>query len=266
MGGRCATRPTPYGSIDHGVQHLNGESALIDQALADYRVIARTIEFKPGAYQPVAGNGPFRVPAQGARSFAEAMAKALDVRLSQTVTHAARKNSAWHLAGPEGSLGSFSALILAIPPAQAAAFELHGGALDLAAAAYTPQVAALIADDTPLDLPPTGPLEIDGLAWISASADHKRATILSSEPLSSDLMETDKDEIAHLLWQRIGGKGAPRYLKGHRWRYARVSRPMGMPCHWDAAQQVGYCGDWFLGPNVEHALKSGAALAAAILQ
>lgn len=264
IGGRCATRPTPYGSVDHGVQHLNGNNALISQALEDHGVQTQQVNFQSGAYQPVAGKGPFLAPINGARSFAAALAQGLDVKPSHTVTRASLSGETWQLEGPDGPLGDFDAVILAIPPVQAAAFDLQNGAFDLEAADYTPQVAALIAHDEPLELPQTGPLEQAGLAWISVSADRKRATILSSEPLSSRLMETDKDEIASLLWQRIGGKGRPHYLKGHRWRYARVSTPIGKPCHWDAAQKLGYCGDWFLGPNVEHALESGAALAAAI--
>lgn len=264
IGGRCATRPTPYGSLDHGVQHLSGNNALISQTIEEYGVPTQRVDFQSGRYQPVAGQGPFLVPKDGARSFAEALAQGLDVRPSHTITRASLSRDTWHLEGSEGSLGDFDAVILAIPPAQAAAFNVHNGALDLEAADYTPQVAALIAHDEPLDLPDTGPLEHSGLAWISVSADKKRATILSSEPLSSSLMETDKDKIADLLWQRLGGNGRPHYIKGHRWRYARVSAPIGKPCHWDATRKLGYCGDWFLGPNVEHALESGAALAAAL--
>jgi hypothetical protein len=52
---------------------------------------------------------------------------------------------------------------------------------------------------------------------------------------------------------------------GHRWRYAHVSRPLGVTCLWDAAAQFGGCGDWCLGPTVADAMASGRALAAAVL-
>jgi predicted NAD/FAD-dependent oxidoreductase len=52
----------------------------------------------------------------------------------------------------------------------------------------------------------------------------------------------------------------------HRWRYARPRD--GLPelgCLWDDALGIGACGDWLVGPRVEAALRSGAALAGRVL-
>lgn len=265
VGGRCATRPTDWGAIDHGVQHFDGGDDRITALFDTTGIASKRVTFHPGTYQPVHGAGPFVVPLDGARALADAMASTLDVRVSHSVTGLDYVNSRWNLTCGDVSQGAFDSLILAIPPEQAAAFNLHQGQLDLDKATYTPQVTALIANDIPLDLPDTGPLPQDGLAWISKSSDGKRATVLTEEPLSSDLMETDKDDIAAQLWAEIGGGPEPRYLKGHRWRYARVATAIGTSHHWDAARSLGYCGDWFIGPNAGDAIESGRALAQTVL-
>jgi predicted NAD/FAD-dependent oxidoreductase len=46
----------------------------------------------------------------------------------------------------------------------------------------------------------------------------------------------------------------------HRWRYALVTRPLGVPCRLLAGGSLGLCGDWCLGPRVEAAWASGSAL------
>lgn len=265
VGGRCATRSTDWGMIDHGVQLLDGSDARIKALIARFDLDVSTITFNPGKYQPVPGNGPFLRPNGGARRLAEQIAEPLDVRLSHTVTGIEQADGAWTLTCGTKKFAPFDALILAIPPLQAAAFGLNTLALNLELPQYTPQAAALIADTKPLHLPPTGPLEMDGLAWITKSDDGKRATVLTGEPLSSALMQTDKGEIAQLLWARLGGGAEPAYLKGHRWLYSRVDVAMGATCHWDRTQKLGFCGDWFIGANVGDAVESGAAVAAALL-
>lgn len=265
VGGRCATRHTQWGAIDHGVQLLSQSDPKIAALVAKFSIPIEDVSFNVGDYQPIVGPGPFIRPIGGAQSFAAAIATGMEVKTSHTVTRAWREQTGWQLACTDATFGPYDAIILAIPPAQAKAFGLHGDALSLDREFYSPQVAALIASETPLEVPDTGPLNHDGLAWISTSRDRKRATVLSAQPLSSDLMETDKDEIAALLWSRLSGQAVPNYLKGHRWRYCRVETPVGKPCHWDTAQKTGFCGDWFIGPNVEHALTSGSAMAAAVL-
>lgn len=265
VGGRCATRPTDWGSIDHGLQLLDQQDDRLKPLLQQTGLELEAVTFEAGAYQPVCGPGPFARPTEGARSFPNAIARNLDVRVSHTVTAIHRENGGWSIACEGSHQKKFDAVALAIPPAQAAAFNLHDGKLDLNKPRYTPQVAALIAHDQPLDLPETGPLTQEGLAWISKSRGGKRATILSAEPLSSALMDTDKDEIAALLWAKVGDGAAPKYLKGHRWRYSRVSVPMGTTHFWDGGEKLGYCGDWFIGPNAGDAVKSGSALAKDIL-
>jgi len=55
------------------------------------------------------------------------------------------------------------------------------------------------------------------------------------------------------------------HLAAHRWRHALVEQPLGRACLADPALGIGAAGDWCLGPRAEHAWKSGAAVAVALL-
>jgi predicted NAD/FAD-dependent oxidoreductase len=73
-------------------------------------------------------------------------------------------------------------------------------------------------------------------------------------------------EIAPLLGAalaRTSGAALPDavHLSAHRWRYALARHPLGEPCLYDPDLGLGLCGDWCLGPRVESAFLSGAALA-----
>jgi hypothetical protein len=73
------------------------------------------------------------------------------------------------------------------------------------------------------------------------------------------------DSIARALWDafaaRHPGLPEPMHLVGHRWRYARVTRPLERDCLFDDELGVGACGDWCLGPDAGDALLSGFAMA-----
>ncbi|MEM6933460.1 MAG: hypothetical protein AAF526_07700, partial [Pseudomonadota bacterium] len=51
------------------------------------------------------------------------------------------------------------------------------------------------------------------------------------------------------------------HASAHRWRYARVTEPVGRPflAMEDGSLFAG--GDWSLGPDIEHAWASGTAIA-----
>jgi predicted NAD/FAD-dependent oxidoreductase len=57
----------------------------------------------------------------------------------------------------------------------------------------------------------------------------------------------------------------PRLQLAHRWRYAQVEQPLGLPCIVDQETAAGACGDWCIAPRVEAAFESGRALANALL-
>lgn len=97
-------------------------------------------------------------------------------------------------------------------------------------------------------------------AWvIHASADWSRAHLEASPETVQALLLA--------AWGALLGASALPCLHAevHRWRYALVERPLGEPCLWSPALQIGTCGDWHLGPRVEFAWTSGITLANTIL-
>jgi len=60
----------------------------------------------------------------------------------------------------------------------------------------------------------------------------------------------------------------PTYAAAHRWRFAHVTRPLGVPYLHDPEQKLAVCGDVFCTgprPNIEQAWHSGHNLAGSIL-
>lgn len=55
------------------------------------------------------------------------------------------------------------------------------------------------------------------------------------------------------------------HAAAHRWRYARVTRPLCQPFLTDATGTLHLGGDWCIGPRIEAAWDSGTAIAADIL-
>lgn len=264
IGGRCATRQTDYGPISHGVQMFDAADPRLTHVLT--KMETHAVCFKTGAYQPVTGDGPFAVPIDGANAFAQTLADGLAVNIQTTIAKLERAGGRWTASDTNGREYHADIAVIAIPPAQAAAFGVTPPDLPLHKADYRGQVAALIAADQPLNLPPTGPLDVNKLSWITTSPDGKRALVFADYGTSDAMMETDKDEIASWIWRQLAGSEAkPPYLKGHRWRYSRVKTPIGQPAYFAPANQLGFCGDWFIGPNIGDALESGAALAEMIV-
>jgi hypothetical protein len=69
-----------------------------------------------------------------------------------------------------------------------------------------------------------------------------------------------------LLCDRLGAPlAAVTHASTHRWRYARVTHPLGQPFlrSDDASLYLG--GDWCLGARIEAAWDSGIAIAADLL-
>jgi len=64
------------------------------------------------------------------------------------------------------------------------------------------------------------------------------------------------------------GQTLPRLLlsDSHRWRHARVERPLGEPFLLDPESGIGFCGDWCLDARAEAAYLSGDALGAALAE
>lgn len=169
----------------------------------------------------------------------------------------------------------FDVVVLALPPEQAV--ELLTPAPGLARVVGTvrmdPCLTAMVGFASPVgtsDLettPVTGSLERAVRQHDEQPHEDYEAWVLYGETqFSRDNLDCDLDLVAqHLVEDFTSANGGWRppvlHLRGHRWRYARARRPLGMDCLYDPILSLGVCGDWCRGFGVEEALISGRALA-----
>lgn len=280
-GGRLATRRTDSLQFDHGAQYLtlrDPELAPLRSAWIEAGVLAAWQEHPDPARTRWVG-----VP--GMSALARQLLGELPAHWSTEIRALHRSRGRWRLSSANGhAYDGFDAVVVAIPAPQARSL-LHGVARwddALATVAMAPCWAVLAAGvELPrqsgaglagLELPARGPL-----AWAAHDAgkpgrDPAAATwVLHADPgWSRAYLEADRHWVAATLWQSFAcfagtAPAHPPYLDAHRWRYARVIRPLGRPFLWDAQMRLGACGDWCLDGRVEAALLSGAALAQRIM-
>jgi predicted NAD/FAD-dependent oxidoreductase len=210
----------------------------------------------------------------------------IDAHWSCAVTALRREGGLWVLDLDHGVAGEgFDAVVLAMPPIQAAALlERHRADWAARAAAVPMQpgwtlmgVAEASALPRAWDLarPASG-----ALAWISrndarpgrdAVPEQAHWVVHASSDWSRRHLEQDAAQVQADLQAALADYlGEPidwLYATVHRWRYAMPERSTDAPadpCWWDAAQGLGVCGDFFARSGVEGAWLSGRALASVI--
>lgn len=272
IGGRVATRRAEGRQYDHGAQYVTSKGDA-------FAIVLRELETSGVAAPWLDGTGrPRLVGVPGMSALARAMAAGLDVRLGAQVTavHAAgdgwrlRVGDAEHQAArvvvtvpaPQvaGLLGADQPLVAAI-----AAVRLDP-CLTLMATVGSPARFVTREDpDAPLawiaqDSSKPGRPPGDAVSWVAQAG----------AKFSSEHLEADPVVIAALmlplLCDRLGvSPDAVTHAAAHRWRYARVVAPLGQPFLRDRGATLYLGGDWCIGPRVEAAWTSGAAIAADLL-
>ena len=212
-------------------------------------------------------------------ALARALATGIDVRHGVTVAALTDLPDGWRLTDADGlDCGVFDAVILAIPSPQAETLlaPFPEVAADLATVEMMPMWTLLLGFDAPTGLPQaiqdfSAPLlaAIPMLAKLGQGG-AERWTIHAQPEWSSANLEIEKEEAAEILLLafRDAMKLAtePAYIAVHRWRYARVGRPLGRPFVANAAGTLLAGGDWALGSLATDAVASGEAMAARILK
>ncbi|MEM9050240.1 MAG: FAD-dependent oxidoreductase [Pseudomonadota bacterium] len=273
LGGRMATRRGAAGrQYDHGAQYFT----VRDPSFR--RVVAQASAARAVAAWPEAGDGRY-VGLPGMSGLPRFLARALNVRQAVTVTGLARAGARWRLETSEGPLSADRVILT--PPAPQTADLLEHAAPDLAAAAqgcrFEPCLT-LMMDATPhvpnrfvTDRDTDGPL-----AWLAHDSSKPgrpagRAWIAQAGPgWSRTHLEETVEHIVEAMLPALCDRlrvdpGDVLHAAAHRWRYARVSKPLGAPFLRlpDGTLYAG--GDWCIGPRVEAAWQSGTAIAEDLL-
>ena len=260
LGGRLATRRTEFGPIDHGAPGIP-DSAPIGG------------ETWPGAEASMRQTG---LP--GMSALARKLSDGLEIRTQVEVQPLMRAGEGWALTDQSGAgLGVFDHVLVTAPPVQAAALTVADEALaaQIAVAEMSPLWTLLLAfaDPTGLEqevLPLEGALSkaIPMLAKPGQTG-LERWTVHASATWSEENPELEKEDAAQALFDafrdQVDVPGEPDYLAAHRWRYARVRTPLGRPFVANADASLIAGGDWALGDLASHAIESGNAMAARVL-
>lgn len=278
-GGRIATRRREDSSFDHGAQYWTVREPAFAAAVEDAARQGSARHWSPRWPGGEQETRTLWVGAPGMAAMPAALAAGLDLALRSRITSLEREEAGWRLADDQGgSHGPFAFVVLAMPAPQAGVLGASATpvAARVAAVPMAPCWAALLAFETPLDLPMDADWREDPvLPWVARNSAKPGRRGLDSWVLHADAewsrgrLEASSAAVQAELVQRFeqrAGRPLPplAYASAHRWRYARVEAPVGEPwlADWDAG--VAFCGDWCLDARIEAAFLSGDALGEAL--
>ena len=251
-GGRAATRRIEGGTVDHGAPHLNADDDAV--LLEDARAVAT-----PGGW--------IGMPTMSA--IGKTLAIGLDIQIKTEI--AAIDGPPWTLTDADGARhGPFDAVLVTVPAPQAARIT----SLDLDAVDFDPAWTLIAAFEGRLDAPDrVADGDVD-LALRMSSRPGRRGleawAVHMAADWSRDRLESDRTAMIPVLldaFATVAGELPPTtHAAAHRWRYARTRRALGRPFASDPTGTLLAGGDWALGPDAGDAIRSGQAMADALLR
>lgn len=286
--GRISTRRGVRFDFDHGAQYLTASDpafAARVRALADEGVLARWI----GRIVALEETGPVEVSPKerwvgvpSMSALARALAADLEVEASTRIVALVPAGDRWSARDERGRcFGPFDAVVLALPPAQAADLvEDHSDLGPLARdVRVAPCWAILLGFEERVEVPFDGAF-VDGspLAWAARNSSKpgrpggeawvlQAAEDWSDENLHAEAADV-RARLSHEFEARAGvSLPSPVHVDAQRWRFSRaVDVAAGPGYHLDGERSLVLCGDWCLGGRVEGAWLSGRAAGRALLE
>jgi len=273
-GGRMSTRRVQTASgeaqFDHGAQYFTVRDPTFAAQVENWALAGHVARW------PAAGDGAW-VGTPAMNSPVKAMAQHLNVRWAARVDTIEPQDGGWKLSVEE--LGSISAdaVVLAVPAEQAAGLlvDVDAALAKLAATTVSAPCWTVMAAFGAVVSSEADVLLADGgaIGWAARNVakpgrSGPEAWVIQATPhWSTDHVEDDvavvTDALMAVFAGRVGSLPEVLSVTSHRWRYARSGRASGQ-FRWDAARNLGLCGDWLLEPRVEAAWVSGYRLAQAI--
>lgn len=286
-GGRMASRREQEFAFDHGAQFFTVRHPAFRAALGEHLAAddcrpwaARWGRRQDQTWSIDAASESCWVGLPAMNRVAAALSRGAVTLYGKTVSAIACHGGGVDLAtGCGDGPARFDAVVVTAPAPQARQLLPDACELQrpLAAIAYAPCWALMVAVAQPLAVPVDGGRIGKGpLSWIArnsskpgrgagpecwvahASADWSRQHLEQpAAAVCAALMEA----FSHA----VDGPVDALFARAHRWRYARVVRPLRQPCLADRSGRMVVCGDGCTGARVEDAFLSGQAAASAIL-
>lgn len=278
-GGRMSTRriETTAGiaSFDHGAQYFtvrNPGFAAQVRVWADNGIAAPWPDAGPDAW----------VGTPGMNAIVKQMASQHDAHFATLIKGLFLDSSGWWLVGDQHRFGPYDALVLAIPAEQCAPL-LSLADFDMARRVHDyrtlPCWTVMLAFDQPVSAGQPIYRHIGDIGWAARNSAKPgrggpESWVIQATPAwSATHVDDDAASVTETLVRQfaalIGSKLPPPIMaQAHRWRFARASGSNNgayWGARWNAAKQVGVCGDWLLGPRIENAWLSGQMMARRIM-
>ena len=297
LGGRMATRrvqwldalgATQSAEFDHGAQYFSARHPRFRARMARAQAVGCVAAWQPQVHAafpaPLVRDGFVAVPSMPA--LCRHLLTGVSVQLEQTVQRLQRSADGWQVVVAGGATsGPFDQVMLAMPPAQAAALLAghHDAWADALAAVRMQACWTLMAVTDDTDWPwDAAEIAKGALAWVmrndrkpgrSAPAGCATWVAHANPEWSNAHLEDDPQAVAEALGAALKALlpwNAPlqwHHRSVHRWRYAMPADTLadGRECWWDEGLRLGVCGDFLGGSGggggVEAAWRSGDELA-----
>jgi len=293
-GGRCSTRLSETLTFDHGAQYFTVRSTAFASIVADWNAKDVAAPWA-GRFMRSNESGPRPddavvrwVGRPGMVSIVTAMLGDTEVMFRHEVGSLERNSSVWRLvmrSDQGASENIFDELIISIPAPQAARLLAPVAphlALQAEQIEMEPCWAVMLAAAHPLNAPFDSVVVENGgpLAWAACENSkpfratlHERWVLHAAPAWSREHLESDpawvSQELTRAFAELLGVRHPnleTTHALAHRWRFARVAKPLGQPFLRDPELGLTVCGDWLLGARVEAAWSSGTAAAACIAE
>ncbi len=293
-GGRLATRRLEWldaqgqrrvAKVDHGAPAFAASDPAFRQYLADAlpsgSLTAWRPRLAPGS-RPLDDAGRLILPTPGMPSLCRGLLRDIPASWSSTVDRLRQGPLGWRIEAAGSTLpGHFDAVVLALPPAQAAPLlaPLRRDWAQRASLALMQPCWTLmgVSRRTVPDLRWDLALPDQGLlAWVmrndarpgrGSSSDETHWVAHARAGWSRQHLEHPADwvqrQMQAALQEVLGEPIEWQHAVVHRWRYAMPLPSGALPtprCWWDGARGLGVCGDFFGSTGVEGAWQSAQAL------
>lgn len=282
-GGRGSTRRTDGPTFDHGTPAFTLRDKRVGRYARSWRergVIERWTgafgSVRGGAFTPDPDTLPQFVGTPGMNAVLKHLQRDVEVHFGVRVTAVDAKGI---LTTEQGAQGPFDIVIVAVPAPQAPPLLPDPALADALTKVVTTPTWALrvqLAGEPAVDYAmatvhdsPVGQVAREHTkpgrdpnfpAWTVHATPEWSAAHLEDEP------QAVVDALLPALGPAVGLDPAMVVTAdAHRWRYARVVEPVGVPALISAEGRIGVCGDGVHGDGVESALLSGMAMAGRVL-
>ncbi len=270
-GGRLSTRRTEFGDFDHGAQYVTAKNAQFRAVMTSLANMGVVTFWSPEGKDR---DSHWHVGLPGMSGMVKPLLRGIDLRNRVRITELRSDGSLIACVDEDQNAETFDKVIVAIPSPQAHTLlkPVDEVFVALGDVVYMPCWTSMFAFEKKVETLPDlfrGEDEMV-ISWLARNNTKPKRSGTESicaqagAVWSRKNLELDSDDVLARMTEaleRIAGHDLqPAYSTAHRWRYARVDKPLGQPFLAGADGRVFAIGDGMLGGRVEAAFESAHQL------